>query len=253
MARESKKDSTSTTSDISDKGKFSFNKSFHIWWPVLLIIIVFGIAGATKYLWPNSTIYSLMIDLVKAISLLLVVFYVIYTRLLAIETKKMATTSMALFYSEKGSVRSELHQGDCSFSNLCEQVQELTKKIHVEEKGFTEEEFGESIKQKSIPSIDIEINNLTGRRIQVTKIEYNIRHTGSDQKHASVINIEKDSKIDPWKDMILHLCAAPEGEVEIDNVSVIYLDNRNIQNKIGVENSLKIERIRKPKNTEDDS
>jgi len=246
---------TSTTSStVSDEKWYQLLWGWiKTWWPLVGLFIVLIGAGLTKYVWPNEELFSLMIDLTKAISILMVVIYVIYTRLLALETKKMATASMSLFYSEKGTVRSELKQGNCKYDALLEPVKEISKEIHLTEKKFTEEEYKESIKQPNITSINIIINNLCGRRIQITKIEYLVRHTGSDIKHSKTISVEDDSRIDPWEDKEYILLVAPEGEIELEVEAVYYLDNRGIVNKIGVEKSLLVERIRVPKNTKDES
>lgn len=254
MSKKNKVESTSSTSVITDENKLTKFKDWLItWWPVVLLFAVLIGAGITKYIYPNEVIYSLMIHLTKAISILMVVIYVIYTRSLALETKKMANASMALFYSEKGTVRSEVKQGNCNYDDLCDTVKDITKEIHLSEKKFTENEFQELMKQKNLPSVYVVINNLSGRRVQLAKIEYIVRHTGSDKKHSKTINVSEDARIDPWEDKEINLIVAPEGEIELEVEAIYYLDNRGIINRIVVDKTILIERIRVPKNIEDES
>ena len=220
-----------------------------VWWPVVVLVLVLIGAGITKYIWPQATLYSLMIHMTKAISLLMLVIYVIYTRLLAFETRKMAEASMGLFNSEKGIVTSEISQGICNYNDLCENARKITKEIHIGDKKLTEKEFEGLIKVENLPSIVIIIKNLSGRRIETDKIEYTVRHTGSDKTYRTINKIEKETTIGPWEDKTYNLIVAPEGEIEIVVESIYYLDNRGIINKIEVAKSKVLERIRKPEST----
>lgn len=217
-----------------------------IWWPAVCLFVTLGIAGITKYIFQNQTIFDLMIYLIKSIGIIMVVLYVIYTRLLAIETKKMATASMGLYHSEKGTVLTELNEGSCYFNDLCDDAKKITREIHITDKKLLTEEFDELTRQKSLPAIYLKIKNRSARRIDASRIEYNVRHTGSDKIHEIQCNISKLGTIGPWEDNIFYLIAAPEGEVEINIVSIDYLDGGIVRRKNILDNKLILDRIRKP-------
>jgi hypothetical protein len=217
-----------------------------IWWPAVCLFITLGIAGITKYIFPNPPIFDFMIYLIKSIGVIMVVLYVIYTRLLADETKKMATASMGLYHSEKGTVLTELNEGSCCYNDLCADAKKVTKEIHLNDKKLLPEEFEELTKQKSLPAIYLKIKNRSARRIDASKIDFNVRHTGSDKVYEAQCNISNSGTIGPWEDNIFFLITAPEGEVEITIVSFDYLDGGVVQRKNIIDNKLVLDRIRKP-------
>jgi len=239
--------STGSSSQVPEKKRYTlFLEWLFVWWPVIILTLILLGAGVTKYIWPQAFIYSMMIEMTKAISLLMLVIYVIYTRLSAIETRKMAEASMGLFYSEKGIVTSEICQTACNYNNLCDNAKKITQDIHIIEKRIPEREYTDFVKGDNLPAVSLLIKNLSGRRIEADKIEYTVRHTGSDNKCKAVINVGKDSTIGPWEDKLYNLIVAPEGEIEVVVESIFYLDNRGVINKIEVGKTLRIDRIRKP-------
>jgi hypothetical protein len=250
MKTRNKIKSTGSSSQVPEKGWLSSVFDWLIiWWPVVVLTLILIGAGITKYVWPQTTIYSLMIQMTKAISVLMLVIYVIYTRLLALETRKMADASMGLFYSEKGRVASELNETTCNYNNLCEYAKSISQEIHIKEKRIPLKEYEEIVKAENLPAVSLLIKNLSARSIEADKIEYSVRHTGSDNKYDTFIKIGKDGTIKPWEDKTYYLMVAPEGEVEIIVEAIYYLDNRGIVNKIEIAKSLRIERIRKPEST----
>lgn len=247
MKNSDRKTSTGSSTQSPDKKRIDYLFGWlYIWWPAVCLFITLGIAGITKYIFPNQTIFDLMIYLIKSIGVIMVVFYVIYTRLLAIETKKMATASMGLYHSEKGTVLTELNEGSCCFNDLCDDAKKVTKDLHINDKKLLIEEFDELIKQKSLPAVYLKIKNRSARRIDASRIEYNARHTGSDKIYEAQCNISKFGTIGPWEDIVFYLIAAPEGEVEISIVSIDYLDGGIVQRKNILDNKLILDRIRKP-------
>lgn len=247
MSKSNTKSTTSTSANTSLKTYFNkFLDWFMIWWPAVLLFIALITAGITKYIFPIQFVYELMIQIVKAIGVIMAVFYVIYTRTLALETKKMAIASMGMFDSEKGTVLTELSEGNCNFHNLCEDVKKVTKEIHINDKKISEEEFRGLMSQKNLPAIFVRIKNRSGRRIDPSRIEYSARHTGSDKKHDITCNISKIGNIGPWEDLEVFLIVSPEGEVEIALSSIDYLDGGVVQRKNNLDNKLVLDRIRKP-------
>lgn len=242
--------STGSSSQVPEKKAIAIIIGWlMIWWPVVILMLVLIGAGITKYIWPQATMYSLMIQMTKAISILMLVIYVIYTRLLALETRKMADVSMGLFYSEKGRVASELSETTCNYNNLCDFAKSISQEIHLKEKKIPLEEYEEIVKAENLPAVSLLIKNLSARSIEADKIEYSVRHTGSDNKYNTFIKIGKEGTIKPWEDKIYYLIVAPEGEIEIVVESIYYLDTRGIVNKTEIAKSLRIERIRKPEST----
>ena len=219
-----------------------------IWWPIILLVLILITAGITKYLFSYPIIYSMMIDLTKAIGLLMIVMYVIYTRILSLETKRMAEASMGLYISEKGMVLAEPVETSCEYNSLVDDAKKATLNIHIDDKKLTKPECDKLFQERNIPSISLKIKNISGRRIEANKIEYKVRHTGSDKFHDIVCDISKIGTIIPWADMEVPLILAPEGEIEILVNSFFYLDGGIVQ-RISVGKSIILERIRKPENT----
>lgn len=247
-----KTDTKSTSSTSQDEQK---NDSLQrlgawisIWWPAVLIIAALTTSAFTKYIAPNETIHGLATEIAKAVGLIMAVFYVIYTRILAVETKKMAEASMGMFDSDKGTVLIELSEGNCNFLDLCEDVQEITKKIHITDKKVSKGEFDKLMNEGALPGIYARIKNRSGRRIDPSRVEFTARHTGSDNKHDVACNISKVGTIGPWEDLEVFLIASPEGEVEIALSSVDYLDGGVVQRKNNLGYVVVLERIRKPEN-----
>ena len=247
MNKSNNKTSTSTTTQSPLKTySIRFYEWFKVWWPALFLFLALITAGVTKYIFPQRIVYELMVQIVKSIGVIMAVFYVIYTRTLALETKKMAIASMGMFDSEKGTVLTELAEGNCDYINLCNDVKNLTREIHINDKKLTENEFDDVMSQKNLPAIFVRIKNRSGRRIDPSKIEYSARHTGSDIKHNISCNISKIGNIGPWDDLEVYLIASPEGEVEISISSIDYIDGGVVQRKNNLDNMLVLERIRKP-------
>jgi hypothetical protein len=192
-------------------------------------------------------VYSISLDLIKAISILLVAMYVIYTRLLSVETKNMAGASIGLFNSERGTVLLDLMETNCDYTDLSDPVKLLTKEIHLNDKKLREEEIHSLEKDKNIPAISLKIKNMSGRRIEASKIDYKARHTGTNNFHDLCCDITRIGTILPWEDKLIHLIVAPDGEVEIVTNSFEYLDGGLVQ-RISVVKSIQLERIRKPEN-----
>ena len=247
-----KTDTKSTSSTSQDESKNDLIQRFSawiiVWWPAVLIIAALSTSAFTKYIIPNERIHDLATEIAKAVGLLMAVFYVIYTRILAVETKKMAEASIGMFDSDKGTVLIELSEGNCNFSDLCEDVQEITKEIHIADKKVSEGEFEKLISENSLPGIYARIKNRSGRRIDPSRVEFTARHTGSDNKHDIACNISKVGNIGPWEDLEVFLIASPEGEVEITLSSVDYLDGGVVQRKNNLGYVVVLERIRKPEN-----
>jgi hypothetical protein len=247
MKRANNKTSTGSASQVTPKKWYnSLLDWMGVWWPALCIFVTLIIAGITKYIFPKQAIFDLMIYLIKSIGVVMVVLYVIYTRLLATETKKMADASMGLYNSEKGTVLTELNEGICSYTDLCEDAKKITRDIHVLDKKILDEEFNELMNQKNLPAIYLKIKNRSGRRIDANKIEYTVRHTGSDKIYEMQCNIRKMGTIGPWEDSDFYLIVSPEGEVEITLISIDYLDGGIVQRKTVIDNKLILDRIRKP-------
>lgn len=238
--------STGSASQVtSNKWWLSLFDWLKIWWVVALLGFIFIVAGVTKYVHPFPMVTALMADIIKAIGVIMVVMYVIYTRLLAQETQKMAEASMGLYKSEKGTVMVELEETICGFQELSEDAKKITKEIHLEEKGINEAEFVTLVDSPKIPAISLLIKNLSGRRIEASKIDYKARHTGSDKIHDVCCDINKIGTIGPWEDKKIYLIVAPEGEIEISVKSIDYLDGGIVQ-RVLIERKLSINRIRIP-------
>lgn len=246
MTKSDLQTSTGPASKTSDKKWFSsLAASSRIWWPVVLLALVLVIAGITKYLLPDAKIYSLMVDLIKAISVIMVVMYVIYTRLLAIETTKMAEASMAIYNSEKGTVTADVIETVAYYNDLPNDARRISKDLHIKDKKLTESEFENLIGEKKVPTISLKIKNRSSRCIDASKIDYQVRHTGCDNPYDVSCDISPIGTINPWADKEIPLIIAPEGEVEVKILSVDYLDNGVVQ-RVNVTLKKIIERIRIP-------
>jgi hypothetical protein len=246
MNNSSKDTSTGSSYLTSDNKNYSKIVSFiYLWWAVILLLIVLVLAGITKYIYPNPILYSLMIDLVKATSIIMIVMYVIYTRILSLETKRMAQASMGLYISEKGTVLTEVNESICTYEQLPENCQKSAKDIHTKEKKMSEKEFEDLVYGKNAPAIFLKIKNMSGRRIEASKIMYQIRSTGSDNFYDITCDISKTGTINPWADKEIPLVVAPEGEIEIKINFMEYLDGGVVQ-RIQVSQNKILERIRKP-------
>lgn len=243
------KNSTSTgSSEPVKKWYYSLFAWLLTWWPVAFLLMALSVAGFSKYVFPNQIVYELMIQIIKSIGVVMAVLYVIYTRTLAIETRKMAVASMGMYDSEKGTVLTELCEGNYNYNNLCEDVKKATKEIHISDKKLTKAEFELLSQQNNLPAVLLRIKNRSGRRIDPSKIEYSARHTGSDKNHLIVCNVSKMGNIGPWEDLEICLIVSPEGEVEITVSSFDYLDGGIVQRKGNLDNRLALDRIRKPEN-----
>jgi hypothetical protein len=244
--------STGSSSQATIK-KFDnkFFKWLLIWWPVLLLGIILVIAGVTKYIYPNNSVYSLMVYLIKAISVIMIVMYVIYTRLLSLETQRMAEASIGLYNSEKGTVLAELTESVCDFDNLLSDAKKITKTLHISDKKLGEEEFSKLVKEKNIPAISLLIKNISARRIEASKISYKVRHTGCEKYYDINCDISQIGTIIPWADKEIALVIAPEGEIEIIINSIDYLDGGVVQ-RINLKDNYILERIRKPEKKENE-
>lgn len=223
-----------------------------VWWPVLLLVVILGMAGFTKYISPDELLYNIVSDLIKAIGLLMVVMYVIYTRLLAIETKNMTEVSKGLYSSEKGTVFGEAIISVWSYEKLPEDVKKITQTIHLKDKKLTEDEFQRLIKDEDLPAISIKIKNFCARRIEARIVRYKVRHTGSRTYHNVDCDISQFGKLMPWEDKTIGLIVAPEGEVEVIINSIIYIDGDVEKLAKIASNQLPLERIRKPEKTSND-
>ena len=245
MMRNKAKPTTSSSSQVSINWYSKIFSWVSIWWLVMALVFVLLIAGIFKYLWNIPLMYSLSLDLIKAISILLVAMYVIYTRLLSIETKSMAQASIGLFNSERGTVLIDLLESNCDFTDLSDQVKNLTKEIHLKDKKLRDTEIKSLENEKNAPAISVKIKNMSGRRIEASKIDFKARHTGSDNFYDLCCDITRIGTILPWEDKVIHLILAPEGEVEIITNSFEYLDG-GLVHRLNVVKSIQIERIRKP-------
>lgn len=250
LNKSNNKTSTGTSSQVPIKKWYkSFFEWLLTWWPAAFLFLAIVIAGFTKYIIPKENVYQLMIQIIKSIGVIMAVFYVIYTRSLALETKKMAIASMGMYDSEKGTVLTELSEGNSSFDSLIDDVKKITKEIHLVDKKLSESEFDELMRQNNLPAILLKIKNRSGRRIDLSKIEFSVRHTGSDNRHDINCNISKMGNIGPWEDAEICLIVSPEGEVEINIYSIDYLDGGVVQRKSNLDNKLVLDRIRKPEVT----
>ncbi len=247
MRKIENKTSTSSASQVPTKKWYNNTTSWLlIWWPAVLLFVTLATAGITKYIFPQQTIFDLMIYLIKAIGVIMLVLYVIYTRLLALETQKMANASMGLYNSEKGTVLTELNEGNCSYTDLCDDAKKVTRDIHINEKKLLDQEFQDVIQQNNLPAVFLKIKNRSGRRIDASRIDYSVRHTGSDRIYDTQCNISKLGTIGPWEDINIYLIISPEGEIEVQICSIDYLDGGVVQRKSVIDNRIVIDRIRKP-------
>ena len=239
--------SSGPTVEESNAGKtiIAFNW-LKIWWPVLLLAIILMVTGISKYVYSDPYLLSIMKDLIKAIGILMVVMYVIYTRLLAIETKNMTEVSKRLYSSEKGTVLAEAIISVCDFNKLPDEARKITETIHKEDKKLTDPEFEKIINATDIPAISVKIKNICSRRIEAMEISYKARHTGKNIYREVKCDISRIGKILPWEDKVIGLIVAPEGEIEvlISYITLIDGDNEKpINITIG---SLQLDRLRQP-------
>jgi len=236
---------TSTDSTPQNTDKKIVKSWIFTWWPVVFLSLVLIVAGITKYIYIDDTIYSIMKDLIKSISIIMIVMYVIYTRLLSLETKKMAEASIGMYSSEKGTVLGELIESNCNYNHLCKEAQEITNTIHINEKKISDPEFTELIKIDNLPSIALKVKNMSARRIEASKVELKARHSGNENYYDLRYDLSKVGTIGPWEDKEIQLIATPEGEIEIDIKSMEYLDGGIIR-RIPLNIKINLKRIRKP-------
>lgn len=244
--------SGTTTKENNTKIFLSFLSWCKIWWPVILLVTILTIAGVSKYMFPNKDVYSIMMDLIKAIGILMVVMYVIYTRLLAIETKNMTEVSKRLYSSEKGSVLAEAIISVCDFNELPNEASKITEVIHIDDKKLTKEEFGKFKNETELPAISVKIKNICGRRIEAMEIRYKVRHTGTRDFHEVNCNISKIGKILPWEDKVIGLIIAPEGEIEVFINKINFIDGDIEKPANIIINQLLLERLRQPEKVKND-
>lgn len=242
-----KKNNTTGTASISpnDSKKIKLYKVLKIWWPVAILLLIFVIAGFTKYIYNNNVIYSFTIDLIKSIGVLMIVMYVIYTRILSLETKRMAEASMGMYIAEKGTVLTEVYESTSDFSHLTEDVKKITQKIHINDKKISQDEFDSYKEQTDLPSVILVIKNICSRRIEASKIDFSVRHTGTTEPYDVSCDISKIGPILPWTDKEISLIVAPEGEIEIIVKSIDYVDGGIVQ-RVSVDEKVTLPRIRKP-------
>ena len=191
-----------------------------------------------------------MIDLLRALGVLMIILYVIYTRLLSLETKKMAEATMGLLKEQKGSVLAELVECECNFEEIAEDVKIITETLHMEDKGFTKQEFDELIKKEGLHAVALVLKNWSSRPIEGKKIEYKIRHTGSDNIHDIICDISKEGRIEAWKEKSFTLIIVPEGEIELVTSAFNYLDASGTVQRANITKEITLTRIRKPEKSD---
>jgi hypothetical protein len=209
---------TSTAASSQAKSETAFKHLLAwlgVWWPIPGLGTVFAAAGVFKYLLPKTNLYPVMVDLIKAISVLMVAVYVVYTRILSIETKKMAEASMGLYTAERGTVLAELSEIVCDYRLLPAKAQEAARTVHLEDKKMSKEEFDSLLIDHNLPTVNLRIQNMSGRRIEIRRIDYKVRHTGSDKNHSVICDVSNAGTLNPWGDKDVPLMVAPEGEIEI--------------------------------------
>ena len=240
----------SSTGSISESNfirqKPRLGNWFKIWWPIPIFLVILIVAGFSKYFLQDEILTSIMFDLIKAVGLLLVLLYVIYTRLLALETKSMADASKGLYSSEKGTVLAESIVSVCDYNKLPEEVKEVSKKIHLNEKKWSEKEFQGLFSEKELPAISLNIKNICARRIELREIKYEVRHTGNYNNYPVTCNISHIGKILPWEDKSITLVVAPEGEVEVTIISINFMDGDILKPANIVSDKKVLPRIPKP-------
>jgi hypothetical protein len=221
---------------------------FKKWWPAVIIVILFIIAAISKYFIPNIKIYSMTVDSIKAIGVLTLVVYAIYTRSLALDTGKMAEASLGLYESERGAVHVYLTESNVSYNSLTKKAQEATETIHIQEKKIQKDEFDALVKKGNIPAVCCKIKNSSGRQIHVSKITYFARHTGTEKGLDIILDINEIGTvtINPLKSKTIPLIVAPEGEVEVTVSAIEYLDGTVVQRANIIKSTVKLERIRVP-------
>lgn len=250
MQLHSAKKRKNTTTASSVEGSSFCKKSkkcewIKIWWPAVLLTMALSLAGIAKYVIPNEYLFGIAGDATKAIGVLMAVMYVIYTRVLATETKNMAEASIGMYYYGMGTIITELNEISCNYNSLCDEVKKLIKEIHVKDKNFSEKEFDSTVMEQSLPAFSLKLRNRSGRGIDTQLIEYTVRHTGEENGRKLLLDISKNGDIDPWKDKDIVLFVYPEGEIEITVHTIEYYDGKEVK-KVEVDITKKVGRIRKP-------
>lgn len=223
-----------------------------IWWPVVALAIIFALAGFTKYIYPKDVytikdiVYSISVDLIRAVGVLMVVVYVIYTRLLTNETRKMAEATIGLYASERGTLFTTLVELNYDFDRLPIEAQEVTVEIHEKEKKLTDIEMRNLKEGKGLPAIVLQIRNMSSRAIEVTKVQYQARHTGNSNWRDVTCNTNSIGLTDLWRHIEVPLIVAREGEVEVAVMSITYKENTGVIQRFLASDVLRVDRIRKP-------